>query len=294
MAGTVEQVVSDRRNGDRFTNYELSMDGARAGMAFLFSKYSYEGAQTGFAASNRGFYGLPNASIQLPLPSNINDSYSINVGGNEIGAVGAMGAAVGSGSSVADLYNAALASTEALGEAAGGMLTDRSNIEALTTARAYASFVGRNASTYIPGGADAERGLGVGSGTAVNPHQALVFNGVSLKTHTFDWKLSPKNIQEANTIRDMANRIRKAALPSYQGIGEGLTRRALLEYPDLVQVWFVGVDREYFYKFKPCMIQNFSVNYGPEGVSLNRGGIPSSVTFTMTLIETQIHTKEDY
>ena len=42
------------------------------------------------------------------------------------------------------------------------------------------------------------------------------------------------------------------------------------------------------------MVQTFSTNFTPNGLALLRGGKPASITMNMSLIETDIHTSEDY
>lgn len=293
MAGTTaESVISAARDRDRFTSYELSMDGSKAGMALLFREYDYQRTD-GIVA------GTTNASMMLPLATNLIDSYSINIGQNEIGGLGMLAADVfssGGGAGLLDMGNQAASNLQTFGADLAGGLTGGnfgSVVQNLSDARGYAALMGRNLMDSIPGGSDINAGIGLATGTAVNPHAALQFNGINLKSHNFEWKLSPKNRREADTIRNMANRIRSAALPSYANESSGALSRALLRYPNLVDIWFVGVQREYFYYFKPCMINNFSINYAPDGVVLNRGGIPNSVILTLQVTEARINTRDE-
>ena len=294
---TAESVINKSVSRNRPQSLELSLEGAQAGMAFVFREYEYGASQEGLIKRGSSVSNI-RATMLLPLANNLTDSYTVNVGQNEIGGMGAVGIAAASGGAGNLL--------EAAGKAAGNMLSGvgdiltgdaaakNSALDAFSNARGYAGFVGKNLLSSLPGGADLSAGFGVGSGTAINPHAALVFNGVSLKSHTFEWKLSPKNKNEATIIRNMANRIRRASLPEYTGDSNTALGKALMKYPDLVDIWFVGVDSSYFYYFKPCLVQSFSVNYAPDGPVLNRGGIPNSVTFTMQVTEASIHTKEDY
>lgn len=287
--------INRNKESDRFTNYELSLEGSKAGMAFLFKDYSYEGTQSGLIKGG----SRTSAAMLLPLANNLVDSFSINVGQNEIGGIGALGAQAAQSGGIGNIVGEALGATEALGQAVGEAVTGAnydSAVGILSDARGYAGFVGRNLLDALPGGADLNAGFGIGTGTAINPHAALEFKGVQLKTHTFEWTLSPKNVAEQNTIKNMANRMKRASLPSYEktGSGGGALSRALLKYPDIVEIWFVGVNAEYFYYFKPALIQSVTLNYAPNGVMLNRGGAPSGITLAITVSEAAIHTKEDY
>jgi hypothetical protein len=42
------------------------------------------------------------------------------------------------------------------------------------------------------------------------------------------------------------------------------------------------------------MINNFDINYAPQGLAVLRGGKPAVVTMAMSLTEMDIHTAEDY
>ena len=42
------------------------------------------------------------------------------------------------------------------------------------------------------------------------------------------------------------------------------------------------------------MVQSFSTNFTPNGLAMLRGGKPASVTMNIGLIESDIHTSEDY
>lgn len=296
MAQAAQQ-ISNSQQTTRPQILELSLEGAQAGMAFVFREYEYGVSQLGLI-KRAGSVSNIRASMLLPLANNLMDSYNINVGQNEIGGIGAIGIEGASGG-IDSLIDSALDAANKMGAAAaniaaGGGAAYKSAVDTMSSARGYAGFVGQNLLSSIPGGDDLSKGFGVGTGTAINPHAALVFNGVGLKSHAFEWKLSPKNKREATIIRDMANRIRKASLPQFSGDGTTALDKSLLKYPDIVEIWFVGLDQSYFYYFKPCMIQSFSVNYAPEGPVLNRGGIPNSVTFTMQVVEASIHTKDDY
>jgi hypothetical protein len=122
----------------------------------------------------------------------------------------------------------------------------------------------------------------------------LRFEGVNLKSHTFNWSLSPESEEEAEQLKNLINFIRQRMLPTYADPdGQSSLSRTLLNYPSLVDIYFTGINQEYFYYFKPCMIQNFTTDYTPNGVTLNRGGRPSFINMTMQLSEARIHTAAD-
>ena len=65
----------------------------------------------------------------------------------------------------------------------------------------------------------------------------------------------------------------------------------------MVDIFFVGLNQEYYFYFKTCMINNITVDYAPQGQSLFKGeggSRPVMMNFKVDLTEAQIHTKEDY
>jgi c-di-GMP-binding flagellar brake protein YcgR len=57
----------------------------------------------------------------------------------------------------------------------------------------------------------------------------------------------------------------------------------------------IGVDQEYFMKFKPAMVKSVTVDYGAGGtLAVMKGGRPAGVNIQITLQELQIETANDY
>jgi len=100
--------------------------------------------------------------------------------------------------------------------------------------------------------------------------------------------------EEAEQIKGMVNFIKSRMLPGYATGGESSLGRALLTYPDLVDIYFTGLNQSYFYFFKPAMINTFTTDFTPQGLALNKGGKPSFINITMTVTEAQIHTRGDF
>lgn len=281
---TVESVMAVNRN--RFSYSELSYPSSPAAhnIVLAFQEYSYTASGGGPIRPSSDVTG----AVVLPLPTNLQDSYSVQIGGYELGATGVLAAdALGNGAG--QTMNSVLEDIRAIGtDLSAGANTN----EILSNANAAARFFGRNALDTIGIGSGA---FDVGTGTAVNPHVALKFDGVDLKNHNFNWILSPKNEEEARRIRDIIRYIKQQMAPAYQIDGaQTAVGRNLLQYPSLVNISFVGVNQDYFYYFKPAMISSFTANYSPNGVALNRGGRPAVVNISMAVTEARIWTREDF
>jgi hypothetical protein len=274
-------------NRDRFSVSQFSYPSSPAAhnIVFAFQEYTFAGARGGPIRPTSDVSG----AVVLPLPTNLQDSYSVKIGADELGLVGSLASEAisdtgGLSSNLIDDINRAVSGAQ------NGGGSSFSN--ALSTARQFAGFAGRNALDSIGIGDGA---IDVATGTAVNPHVALRFDGVDLKTHNFTWILSPKNEDEARSIRDIIRYIKQQMSPHYAIEGaQSAAGRNLLNYPSLANISFVGVNQDYFYYFKPAMINSFTANYAPNGVALNKGGRPAVVSINMSVTEARIWTREDF
>lgn len=286
-------IEANRQSQTGVARYRFPNDLGAHAMIFNFKSYEYRGGQP--------VTTIIDSSVALPLPSNIVDSYSIQVGPRELGIFGA------AASDLSSRMNDGNGLINALSELAS---TTANNVSSAVNSSSLAStainatrYLARAGLTTLPGGSGVESGISAGTGTAINPHAAIVFDGISLKTHTFDWLLAPKSATESEQAKNIINAFKKAALPSYTDpLGaSSLTGtsfdRALLKYPSMVDIFFVGLNQEYYFYFKTCMINNITVDYAPQGQSLFKGeggSRPVMMNFKVDLTEAQIHTKEDY
>lgn len=295
-----EKVIADSKGsqGSSFLNFPLNI-GAHS-ILLSFNKYAFVppgerglNSLAGGSARNRaGQFGpIPNGTdvIQLPLPANIQDTYSVRVAGHDMG-IG--GAAVATGASKfagsGDITTGALGNI--LGEALPSINWQQILNPDLDQASRNVSFLGRRAIDGLLSGAG--RAVDQGLGNTVNPKSSLFFEGVNLKQFDFNWTLAPTESSESDRIRDIITTIRRNILPTY-GSAVGLNK-VLLNYPSTVDIFFLGVDDGYFFKYKTCMVQQFQNNYTPNGLAVVTGGKPAMVSMNMTLMEMDIHTSEDY
>jgi len=245
-----------------------------------FFKYSYGGV--------RGSEAEGVSDIVLPLPKQIQDSFKINVAGDEIGAVSASAAQlVAAGGDASDLAGDA---GQSIAKSAIDILSGGGGMGDVSTDLLAAGLTKTN-----PNVANVVKS---GKGTALNPFATLVFKGVDLKVHSLEWMLSPDSEQESRTLKNIIKKLQSMVLPTVGGIaaqGElSAIERGLLRYPHMVDIYFQGIDSNYYFKFKTSMISQISVDYTPNGIAINKGGRPSAIRLTLTLQEAFIHTADDY
>lgn len=189
----------------------------------------------------------PLGTITLPIPTGINDSNTvdwqsdtINVFQEQFGAV-------------------------AQGFISGGVEGAKSPTEGAT----------KSFSEFVKSG-DAQKGLSgmiagmaVGSskiqqrttGTIFNNNLELLFNGPSLRSFAFTFKLSPRNKDEAKDIMKIIRFFKQAM--SVKRSQSSL----LLKTPHTFAISYLTSNKQHPYlnKFKECALTGFNVDYTPEG-----------------------------
>ena len=301
------ELVSRRKGEERgdATIHKFPQNLGAHGTLMEFFTYSYGGV--------RGSEKKPRHRVMLPLPKQINDSFKINIGGNEIGILGT-GAAQVSNSPAGAMDIAKNIGNQAMGSITSGVkaISDVVTGEAAlptTNALQDALSTGVDVTNYLAKAGlgkvspDLLNGVSAGTGTTLNPFQTLVFGGIDLKVHSLEWVLSPESEEEQRELQKIIRIIQNNILPeatsplgaSEEGKGLGLTSidKGIMRYPSMVNVFLQGVDQEYYFKFKTSMISQYNVDYTPNGVAINKGGKPSTIRITMTLNEAFIHTKGD-
>lgn len=289
------------------------------GIQLIFKKYDYKGLTLGTNGKGRrsDFTSATETGIlavELPMPSTLTDATGLSVNGFErtflesfIADTLAPAFEGGAGNIGKELM--------ALGEAGmkGAIDTvfgDKAKTPAQETAvgqaSRIASFMGGNAlNSFSPG---LGKAMGSSRGTAINPQATLSFEGVNLRSFSFDWTLYPESKEEAESIKKIIRSIKRNILPNIQNVtgGTGVAStgdtlsgntlaRAFLTYPAVVSINLLGIDESHFLRFKPCMCDNLTIDYGASGeIIVAEGGVPQGVKLTMSFKELEIQTAEDY
>lgn len=129
-------------------------------------------------------------------------------------------------------------------------------------------------------------------GLAINPFLTVMFKEPTFKTHEFSWNLLAKDPEESRIITSIVNEFKWHMLPDIATNSSG----TLLNYPSMVQVSFYSND-DFLYRFKPCAITDFSINYAPASTpSFFKGSqnVPTEVKISLKLMEIEYWTKLDF
>jgi len=272
-------------------------------MILKFYEYEYSRVISG-----EGKYQAQ-ASIALPLPQNFIEATRLEIGGSQLGILGAL---------TTDLLGGTLAGT-----AGSNIKQDIFNADGtLKDATSLAKGLGSSFEGAIAAGADAAvyltkavagkispqigQGISASSGSAVNNQATLIFDGLDLKIHNFEWVFSPKNAEDQKLLDDVMRTINYFIHPDYKSPIKGLdsktlkrtVSRGLLTYPALMEVTLIGVSGNLDLLFrtkKYLMVNNFNIDYSAGGnLMLNKGGQPGVIRCSMNVTESEIRTRADY
>lgn len=231
-----------------------------------FARYEFPSFFAPLALSGSG-------TICLPVPANLVDEGRQRYEEDELGTI------LGGGA-----HGAASTSVSQVTDALTGSQSVASILAAIGTT-AKDALIGLGTSLF----GDAGKAAGALTGQVANPFMTVFYRGPTFKTHEFTWRLSPRNRQESDVLRDLIRELKRHQHP-YK-INSGV----LLGYPDLV-IPKLQPNEEYLYAFKPCVIERVVVNHVPGGVpSFYAGtGAPAEVELRISLMEVEVWTSEDF
>ena len=206
-------------------------------------------------------------NIILPLPQQMVDSHSVNYEQQEIGQfTGAATETISGvlGRSLTNIEQGSKNLVAAIGTAAG---------------KAFDQLTGGN----VTGAARALTGL------APNQFLTVLLKGPQYKKHSFTWKLSPRNPAESESIRYIIETLNNAMAP---GISGG---RGFFKFPKVVALSFMP-NSNVLYRFKPCIIENMTVNYAPSGAPAfyRRTEAPDTVELKLDFMELEFWLAGDF
>ena len=275
------QQVKNSRNQEKIVDtIQFPETLGNVGTLLLFKKYAYGERETGGAGGIKTVKDAGSAivdSIYLPMPEQLLDSTSLKIAGTELGSAG---------NAFAKISN-----TFARGDIVNSISNALKNIDTQAVASTMVSKAAKEILSAVPGLQGAQQGIEAGLGATFNPYAALTFEGVNIKTYTWNWVLSPRTTTETTILQTIIRKLKINSLPNYKNFGK-LKGRAFLGYPNVCLPIITGVDT---LVMKPTMISNINVDYAGAGeLAFLEGGNPAAVKIEITLQEMQIWTREDY
>ena len=250
------------------------------------------------------------ATVVLPIPSGIQDNNAISWGDDTMNSMtAAVGANVnkdpltagvglaglGALSSTTGIPTGGLAQLLMLASAAGY----GTNYQALMNNQQVKAAI---TSALLKGGGfelPAETILARGFGIVPNSNMELLFQGPTLRSFGFNWRMSPRSKEEARNVKRIIRMFKQGSAPRKLNSQSGAGAASLfLGTPNVFKLSYkTAGDKEIsgLNKFKICALVNMSVVYAPDGQwAAYDKGQPVSLTMSLNFQEIEPVYESDY
>ena len=231
--------------------------------------------------------------ILLPMPANITDRKEVGYGPDSLDAISALGAQV--------VDTGVQGFGESLSKAASGdwsMARDKasSTVNSIVSqfrngdrindlGEQVVKNLTAEAANLIPGvNVTAKQLLTRTTGKILNPNMELLFDGPSLRSFGFQFKMTPRDRTESNQIKSIIRSLKKNMSPRVDAGGSG----SFLSTPNVFEIAYRkgGKNHPFLHKFKQCALKDLSINYTGENVyATYDDGTPVSTIMTLSFQE---------
>ena len=230
-----------------------------------------------------------NGVILLPMPSNIQDSNSVSYDNDSMNAISGFAAGevlelIKNPSGFGDTLGSVMGdSSSEAGRKTGIFANNQLKDLALRSIAAQAVNVfGANVSLNSL--------LARSEGKILNPNMELLFNNVTLRTFRFSFKMTPRDENEATSIKSIIRTLKRNVAAKNKG-------KIFLETPNIFELQYKKGNRPHPFLnlFQPCALSDMSVNYTGENVyATYADGTPISMIMTLSFKELFPIYQEDY
>ena len=190
-------------------------------------------------------------------------------------AMGTAGAVLEAGSSILKEFQ------ESGGEASWAKTMDMLNgPQGMEVLGKFASIAGMDSGIITNAGLNA-------LGYALNPQFEMLYSGTDLREFQFDFTMTPRSQQEAETIRKIIKKFKYHASPAYvSGQGRYIIPPSYFD----ITFKFNGADSEWLPQISTCVLKNVDVDYsgGLEQWSTHSDGSPIQVKITLIFAELEM------
>jgi hypothetical protein len=124
-----------------------------------------------------------------------------------------------------------------------------------------------------------------GEGSIANNYAETLFKGVSNRSFSWQFTLTPRNMEEARTIDNMLRMLRFHHLPEFDAnVGNG---NAYLLYPSSFDIvfWLDGSPNPWIPRISTCALTSIDCNYHSSGYIRMKDGSPQSYTLNLQFDE---------
>ena len=203
-------------------------------------------------------------TILLPMPSNIQDGNSVSFSSGNLDGItaqlydGVAGIVNTKGNKIDVILNEAIKSAKDLGNK---FLTNTALKDVILT-----DLAAQAANIPVGGSLTRDAVFARTRGEILNQNVELLFNGVTLRSFKFSFKLTPRNKDEALQIKLIINAFKKNMAAKSGGI-DGTGDGTFLGTPNVFELFYKrgNTRHPFLHSFKQCVLTEMSVNYTGEG-----------------------------
>lgn len=127
-------------------------------------------------------------------------------------------------------------------------------------------------------------------GYAKNPQLEVIFQQVEFREYQFNFTFTPRNAQEAQTVKEIITQFRFHQLPELDQGGAG--RYFIVPSFFQLEHIFQGGENPHLHKFAPCVLKSVYVDYAPNGWVTYEDAFPVQTMLVLLFQEIEIMTKE--
>ena len=252
-------------------------------VSFEFYEYEPPFRSSGAKATKTGYndsisdaiLGTPKEKILLYMPEDIQSEYGANWGGAGFGLLskaimGGVSNTFDGNFNIGDAFDTGL-------RAVGGSL-QRKTIDTLVGV----------ANKALGTSVTSNQALAGTEGKVVNPNVEMMYEAPEMRTFSLSFKMFSSSESESKEIRKICNTFKKNMLPEFGG--------QFIKVPNIVKVTFMTGNsaNQFVSQFKPCAVNNVTINYTPDGSwSTYTGGAPVATSLTLQFKELKMLFADD-
>lgn len=226
--------------------------------------------------------------ILLPMPANIQDSNSVSYEDGSLDAFTAIGVERTQNMMMQD-FNQSGGIAGALSKIADESMLAIKDLQDAGIKELMLKSLAASAVSVFGGNITVNQMLARSEGKTLNPNMELLFNGVSLRSFRFSFKMTPRNQNESTQIKKIIRSFKRNMAPKSDG--------AFLLTPHVFQLEYRrgNTAHPFLHRFKPCALSDMSVNYTGENVyAVYDDSTPVSLVMDLTFKELVPIYEDDY
>lgn len=267
------------------TNFDSDTDYVKIRFFDYTAPFSTEGggtAGTSLSVYNQSSNGLgtAGATLYLYMPEDIEGQYGANWDAANLsevarGTLGTFGSA------------AAGKAGESIVKAFDTIATPTNNF--FTKGTGVANAISTILSTTNFGSLTVNDIFSVSTGQILNPNTEVLYKGPKMRTFGLNFKMAPRNQNEADNIKNIIQAFKYATLPKFGGKGDANV--SFVKVPQIVDVSFMKGNTEipWVTQYKPAVITDLSISYTPDGSwATLPNGSPVATSIRVSFQETKM------